>query len=125
VGEGIAAGSPSEPIFKRFLELRSGAGKKVEVAELEESLTAEARAVLYESLFWPVRRPESSADGLEGHLRAMRAVGARRQLDTLNKALVEAVESRDWSKVRELEQSKSKLENDLRGIEEGKKISIK
>jgi DNA primase len=125
VGEGMAEGSPSEAIFKRFLELRTGAEKEVEVAKLEESLTAEAREVLYESLFWPVRRPEQSAEGLNGHLRAMRAVAARRRLETLKRSLVEAVQSQDWSKVRELEQSKSKLENDLRGIEAGKKIFIK
>jgi DNA primase len=122
VEEGMAEGSPSEPIFKRFLELRRG-GEKVEVTALEGPLSAEARAALYESLFWPVRRPER--DRLDGHLRAMRAMGSRRRLETLQKAIVEAMNSQDWSKVRELEQSKSKLENDLRGIEEGKKISIK
>jgi hypothetical protein len=54
----------------------------------------------------------------------LRARRARRQLDTLRAAIQEAIQANDWPKVGELEKSKSELEKVLRGLEEGRKISI-
>src|SRR5271157_3759019 len=53
VEQGMLEGLLTEPIFKRLLELRR-CGESAEAAALEESLTAEARSALYESLFWAV-----------------------------------------------------------------------
>jgi DNA primase len=121
VEQGMLEGLVTEPIFKRFLELRRR-GDRAEAAALEESLSAEARRALYESLFWPAEPPDSGR--IDRHLRALRAGRARRQLDKLRGAMQEAIQSNDWAKARELDQAKSNLENELRGIEEGRKISI-
>jgi DNA primase len=120
VEQGMLEGLVTEPIFKRLLELRRRE-ERAEAAALEESLSAEARRALYESLFWPVEPPDSGR--IDRHLRALRAGRARRQLDQLRGAMQEAMQLKDWAKVRELDQAKSNLENELRGIEEGGKIS--
>ena len=120
VEQGMLEGLVTEPIFKRFLELRRR-GEGTEAAALEESLSAEARRALYESLFWPVEPPDSGR--IDRHIRALRAGRARRQLDQLRGAMQEAIQSNDWAKARELEQAKSNLENELRGLDEGRKIS--
>jgi ABC-type phosphate transport system auxiliary subunit len=121
VEQGMLEGLLTQPIFERFLELRRN-GENAEAAALEESLTAEARSALYESLFWPVEPPDSGR--IDRHLRALRAGRARRQLDKLRGAMQAAIQSNDRAKVRELDQAKSNLENELRGLEEGRKISI-
>jgi len=121
VEQGMLEGLLTQPIFERFLELRRN-GEKPEAAALEESLTAEARSALYESLFWAVEPPDKGR--IDGHLRALRARRARRQLDKLRGAIQEALQSNDWAKARELEQSKADLENELRGLEEGRKLSV-
>jgi hypothetical protein len=120
VEQGMLEGLVTEPIFKRFLELRRR-GERAEAPALEEPLSAEARRILYESLFWPVEPPDSGR--IDRHLRALRAGRARRQLDQLRGAMQEAIQSNDWAKARELEQAKSNLENELRGLDEGRKIS--
>jgi DNA primase len=121
VEQGVLEGLVTEPIFVRFLELRRR-GERAEAAALEESLSAEGRLALYESLFWPVEPPDSGR--IDRHLRALRAGRARRQLDKLRGAIQEAIQLNDWAKARELEQSKADLENELRGLEEGRKLSI-
>jgi DNA primase len=121
VEQGMLEGLVTEPIFKRFLELRRQ-GENAEPAALEEPLSAEARRALYESLFWAVEPPDRGR--VDRHLRALRARRARRQLDELREAIQEAIQLTDWPRVRELEQSKADLENELRGLEEGRKISI-
>jgi DNA primase len=121
VEQGVLEGLVTEPIFKRFLELRRQ-GESAEAAALEEPLSAEARRALYESLFWPVEPPDSGR--IDRHLRALRAGRARRQLDKLRGAMQEAIQSNDRAKVRELDRVKSNLENELRGLEQGGKISI-
>ncbi len=121
VEQGMLEGLVTEPIFKRFLELRRQ-GENAEPAALEGPLSAEARRVLYESLFWAVEPPDRGR--IDRHLRALRARRARRQLDKLRGAIQEAIQLTDWPRVRELEQSKADLENELRGLEEGRKISI-
>jgi DNA primase len=121
VEQGMLEGLVTEPIFKRFLELRRR-GERTEAAALEESLSAEARRALYESLFWAVEPPDRGR--IDRHLRSLRARRARRQLDKLRGAMQEAIQSNDWAKARELDQAKSNLENELRGLEEGRKISI-
>jgi hypothetical protein len=114
-------GLVTEPIFKRFLELRRQ-GENAEPAALEEPLNAEARRALYESLFWAVEPPDRGR--IDRHLRSLRARRARRQLDKLRGAIQEAMQLKDWAKVRELDQAKSNLENELRGLEDGRKISM-
>jgi hypothetical protein len=121
VEQGMLEGLVTEPIFKRFLELRRQ-GENAEPAALEEPLSAEARRVLYESLFWAVEPPDRGR--IDRHLRALRARRARRQLDKLRGAIQEAIQLNDWPRVREHEQYKADLENELRGLEEGRKISI-
>ncbi len=120
VEQGMLEGLVTEPIFKRFLELQRS-GERAEAAALEESLSAEARRALYESLFWPVEPPDRGR--IDRHLRALGAGRARRQLDKLRGAMQEAIQSNDRAKVRELDQAKSSLENELRGIGAGRKIS--
>jgi DNA primase len=121
VGQGMLEDLVTEPIFKRFLELRQ-CGENPEPGALEESLSAEVRRALYESLFWAVEPPDRGR--IDRHLRSLRARRARRQLDALRAAIQEAIQLNDWPKVRELEKAKSNLENELRGLEEGRKISI-
>jgi DNA primase len=121
VEQGMLEDLVTEPIFKRFLELRRQ-GQKAEPTALEEPLSAEARRALYESLFWAVEPPDRGR--VDRHLRALRARRARRQLDKLRAAIQEAIQLTDWPRVRELEQSKANLENELRGLEDGRKISI-
>jgi DNA primase len=121
VEQGMLEGLVTEPIFKRYLELRRQ-GENAEPTALEEPLNAEARRALYESLFWAVEPPDRGR--IDRHLRSLRARRARRQLDKLRGAIQEAIQLNDWGKVRELEQTKSGLENELRGLEEGGKISI-
>ncbi len=120
VEQGMLDGLVTEPIFKRFLELRRQ-GENAEPAALEEPLTAEARRALYESLFWAVEPPDRGR--IDRHLRSLRARRARQQLDKLRGAVQEAIQLNDWVKARELELTKSNLESELRGIEEGGKIS--
>jgi DNA primase len=118
--QGMFEGLVTEPIFKRFLELRRQ-GENAEPSGLEEAVNAEARRALYESLFWAVEPPDRGR--IDRHLRALRARRARHQLDKLRGAIQEAIQLNDWAKARELEQTKSNLENELRGLEEGRKIS--
>ena len=121
VDQGLLEGLVTEPVFKRFLELRRQ-GEKAEPTALEESLGAEARRALYESLFWAVEPPDRGR--IDRHLRALTARRARRQLDRLRAAIQEAIQSKDWIKIRELERRKADLQNELRGLEEGRTLSI-
>jgi DNA primase len=119
--EGMVEGLLTEPIFKRFLELRRQ-GEKAEPSALEEPLNAEARQALYESLFWAVEPPDRGR--IDRHIQSLRARRARRQLDALRTAIQEAIQLNDWPRARELEKAKIDLEKMLRGLEEGKKIVI-
>jgi len=121
VDQGMLEGLVTEPVFKRFLELRRR-GENPEPAGLEESLSEGVRRALYESLFWAVEPPDRGR--IDRHLRSLRARRARHQLDGLRAAIQEAIQRNDWPKVAELEKAKSNLEFELRGLEEGKKISI-
>jgi len=121
VDQGMLVGLVTEPIFKRFLELRRR-GENPEPVALEESLSEEVRRALYESLFWAVEPPDRGR--IDRHLRSLRARRARVQLDLLHKAIQTAIQSQDWASVEELGKAKSNLEHELRGLEEGKKISI-
>jgi hypothetical protein len=114
VEQGLLEGLVTEPIFKRFLELR-GQGENTEPVALEEPLGAEARRALYESLFWPAQPPDKGR--IDRHLRALRAGRARRHLDQLRAAIQQAIDSKDWARVRELELSKPDLENELRKLD--------
>jgi DNA primase len=121
VEQGMLEGLVTEPIFKRFQELRQR-GESAEPVILGEPLSAEARRALYESLFWAVAPPDRGR--IDRHLRSLRALRARRQLDALRAAIQQAIQLNDWAKARDLEKAKSNLENELRGLEEGRKISI-
>jgi len=121
VEQGMLDGLLTEPIFKRFLDLRRK-GEKAEPSALEEPLDAEARQALYDSLFWAVAPPDKGR--IDRHLQSLRARRARRQLDVSRAAIQAAIQASDWQKVAQLEKSKSELEKVLRGLEEGKKISI-
>jgi DNA primase len=121
VEQGMLEGLVTEAIFKQFLELRRR-GESAEAAALEEPLSPEARRALYQSLFWPAEPPDRGR--IDHHLRALRSARARRRLDNLRGAIQEAIQSNDRVKVRELERSKADLENELRGLEEGRKLSI-
>jgi len=120
VDEGMVEGLLTEPIFKRFLELRRR-GEKAEPSALEEPLNAEARQALYESLFWAVEPPDRGR--IDRHIQSLRARRARRQLDALRVAIQEAMQANDSNKLRELDALNLRLQNELRGITEGGKIS--
>src|SRR5208283_31317 len=109
VEQGMLEGLVTEPIFKRFLELRRQ-GESAEPVALEEPLNAETRRALYESLFWAVEPPDKGR--IDRHLRALQARRARNQLDKLRGAIQEAIQLNDWGKARELQQTKSNLENE-------------
>jgi DNA primase len=121
VEQGMLEGLVTEPIFKRFLELRRR-GESAEPIALEEPLSAEARRALYESLFWTVEPPDKGR--IDHHLWALRSRRARRHLDKLPEAIQEARRANDLVKLRELDQLKLNLQNELRGLEQGRKISI-
>ena len=120
VEQGMLEGLLTEPIFKRFLELRQK-GEKAEPSALEEPLGAEIRQALYEGLFWAVEPPGRGR--IDGHLQSLRARRARRQLDALRPAIQEALQAEDRERLQELERLKLNLQNELRGLSEGGKIS--
>jgi DNA primase len=120
VEQGMLEGLVTEPIFERFRELRRQ-GEKAEPAALEEGLNAEACRALYESLFWAVAPPDRGR--IDRHLRSLQARRARRQLDRLRGAIQEAIQANDLARLRELDQLKLNLQNELRGLDEGRKIS--
>ena len=120
VDKGLVEGLLTEPIFQRFLELRRR-GEKAEPSALEEPLNAETRQALYESLFWEVEPPDRGR--IDRHLQSLRARRARHQLDALRAAIQEALQADDREKLRELERVKLNLQNELRGLTEGGKIS--
>jgi len=121
VEQGHLEGLVTEPIFQRFLELRRR-GESAEPAAIEEALGEELRRTLYESLFWAVEPPDRGR--IDRHIRSLRARWARHRLDALRAAVQEAIQLQDWAKAGELQKVKSHLENELRGLEEGRKISI-
>jgi len=118
--QGMLEGVVTEPIFKRFLDLLRK-GEKAEPSALEEPLNAEARQVLYESLFWAVEPPDRGR--IDRHLQSLRARRARRQLDAVRVEIQEALQTEDRERLRELERVKLNLQNELRGLSEGAKIS--
>jgi DNA primase len=118
--QGMLEGLLTEPIFKRFLELRRK-GEKAEPAALDQSLKAEEHQALYESLFWAAEPPDRGR--IDRHLQSLRARRARQQLDTLRAAIQEALQAEDRDKLQELERIKLRLQNELRGLGEGAKIS--
>jgi DNA primase len=118
--QGMFEGVVTEPIFKRFLDLLRK-GEKAEPSALEEPLNAEARQVLYESLFWAVEPPDRGR--IDRHLQSLRARRARRQLDAVRVEIQEALQTEDLERLRELERVKLNLQNELRGLSEGAKIS--
>jgi DNA primase len=120
VERGMLEGLVTEPIFKRLQELRRR-GESADPIALEEPLSAEARRALYESLFWAVEPPDRGR--IDRHLRALRARRARRELDKLPEAVQAAIRANDLARLRELDQLKLNLQNELRGLDEGGKIS--
>jgi DNA primase len=120
VEQGMLEGLLTEPIFKRFLELRQK-GEKAEPSTLEEPQSAEVRQALYEGLFWAVEPPDRGR--IDRHLQSLRARRARRQLDALRTAIQQAIQANDSEKLQELERLKLNLQNELRGLSEGGKIS--
>jgi DNA primase len=119
--QGMLEGLVTEPVFKRFQELRQR-GESAEPVALEEPLSAEARRALYESLFWAVAPPDRGR--IDHHLRALRSRRARRLLDKLPEAIQDARRANDLVKLQQLDQLKLSLQKDLRGIEQDRKISI-
>jgi hypothetical protein len=120
VEQGMLEGLVTEPIFKRLQELRRR-GESADPITLEEPLSAEARRALYESLFWAVEPPDRGR--IDRHLRALRARRARRELDKLPEAVQAAIRANDLARLRELDQLKLNLQNELRGLDAGRKIS--
>jgi DNA primase len=121
VDRGMFEGLPGEGIFKRLWELRQG-GEKLDMSRLGELLSPEERNLAHESLLRSGRVPEFNES--MGHVRALRRRKGLRERDRLDGAIQEAMQLKNWAKVRELDQAKSNLENELRGLEEGRKISI-
>jgi DNA primase len=120
VDQGMLEGLLTEPIFKRFMDLRRH-GEKAEPSALEEPLNAEARQALYDSLFWAVEPPDRGR--IDRHLQSLRARRARQQLDKVFKEIQDAHQAGDMQKVQELDGLKLQLQKELRGIPEGGKIS--
>jgi hypothetical protein len=113
VESGASAGLWGEAIFARLLELLRR-GKNLEVMGWEETLSAEEKRLVYESLFWPGEPPDS--ERARGYLRALKIRRAQGEREKLLGQIQEAAKSQDSPKLIELQKAKLKLDKDLRKL---------
>jgi hypothetical protein len=103
-------GLATERIFKGIAELQD-AGEKIELARLEEKLSAADKQVLYEILFWRWERP--THEQVEEFLSTIKRRRLQRERENLQSAIKAAERERDKPKLAQLLQAKVKLEKDL------------
>jgi hypothetical protein len=105
VESGDCEGMAGAGVLKRIAELRRQ-GEALEVAFVEESLDAEERNVLYESLFWPGDTPRREL--VLGFRQALRLRRARRDHDKLQAEIERAEQEKDSARLTELYAAKVK-----------------
>lgn len=113
VDGGTCEGLMTEGIFRRLLDARRR-GESIELARLEDSLSAEERRLLYESLFWsggPLDHERALACCL-----ALRRKKAERERERLQVAIREAEKGQDRNRLAQLLEAKAKLAKELAQI---------
>lgn len=116
VESGDCEGLVGEELFRGMVELRRQ-GKKVAIAALEESLSSEERALLYETLFWPGEPPDREA--ARGYRRALRFRKAEREREKLQAEIQAAEQGQDRSRLTQLLEAKIKLARELGELRRG------
>ena len=113
VEQGMVEGLATEPIFKRFLDLRRR-GESVEPVALEELLDAEGRRLTYESLFGAGEKADR--DLTLRHFRSLKIRKARREGEKLISDIQSAAAAQDNSRLADLRHAKQMLDKELRDL---------
>ncbi|MEJ2008371.1 MAG: DNA primase [Acidobacteriota bacterium] len=115
VSDGVLRGLGGEDVFLKLLELRA-AGEAVDIHGLAESLSAENRQLLHESLLASDEVP-SREDALR-YCEALRRTKIERELSALNPAIDEAGRDQDWARLASLNENKVCLMKELTRLRE-------
>ncbi len=119
VESGDCEGLVGEGVFRRIAELRRR-GEKLDVAAMEESLGADERALIYESLFWPGDAPgRELAAGLR---QALRLRKAQREHEKLQAEIERAEREKNSARLLELYGAKVKSGKKLQELGRPQKI---
>ena len=113
VSDGVLNGLVTEDLFRKLLEARS-AGENVDIHTLGESLSAENRTLLHESLL-----ASDEVPGREDAIRfcdALRRRKIERELSAVKLAIADAGREHDWAQIATLERSKLSFEKELARI---------
>jgi DNA primase len=110
---GACEGLLGEQVFKQLAELHQR-GEKLDLTRVEESLRAEERRLLYESLFWAGETADR--DLALRHLRSLIIRKAQREGEKLVADIKSAAASRDNDRLALLQQAKQTLDKQLREL---------
>jgi hypothetical protein len=110
---GVCEGLLGEPVFKQLAELRKR-GEELKLTSLEESLRAEDRRLVYESLFWAGEAADR--DVALRHLRSLRIRKAQREGERLVSEIQSAARARDNIRLAQLQKAKQSLDKELREL---------
>jgi DNA primase len=110
---GACEGLLGEQVFKQLAELHKR-GEKLELTRLEDSLRAEERRLLYESLFWAGETADR--DLALRHLRSLKIRKAQREGEKLVSDIKSAAAARDNDRLALLQQAKQTLDKQLREL---------
>ena len=113
VESGNCEGLRTERIFKQMLEARRR-GLKLEPPSFEDSLGAEERRLVYESLLAPGEA--SSRERAHACYLALKKLKLQRESKKLVVDIEEAKRAEDAAKLRELREAKSRLDKELRKL---------
>jgi hypothetical protein len=110
---GVCEGLLGEPVFKVLAELRKR-GEELKLTSLEESLGAEDRRLVYESLFWAGETADR--DVALRHLRALRIRKAQREGERLVSDIKSTARAHDNIRLAQLQKAKQILDKELREL---------
>jgi DNA primase len=110
---GACEGLLGEQVFKQLAELHQR-GEKLELTKVEESLRAEERRLLYESLFWAGETADR--DLALRHLRSLIIRKAQREGEKLVADIKSAAAHRDNDRLALLQRAKQTLDKQLREL---------
>jgi DNA primase len=110
---GVCEGLLGEPVFKQLAELRKR-GEELKLTSLEESLRAEDRRLVYESLFWAGETADR--DVALRHLRSLRIRKAQREGEKLVSDIQSAALASDNIRLAQLQKAKQSLDKELREL---------
>ena len=113
VESGDCEGLAGAGVLRRIAELRRQ-GEALEVVLVEESLDAEERNVLYESLFWPGDTPRREV--VLGFRQALRLRRAQREHEKLQAEIERAEQNKDTARLSELYAAKVKSARKLQEL---------